>query len=1209
MAKSSCKTVLSKTAIPNKPVSSSISCGGFGIDFEHRVQAFFAILMLCEGELAFARSSTIQRMQLQVRTKGYHTDDVRLELIDKTTEGVSQVLIQIKSNIKVSEKNDDFVETILAAWKDYNNAQLFNRESDYLVLATGPLRDKDYADLEWVVVNAGYKESTAYVDEIEHSTGISTGKSEIFNTIYNIVTSYSDSATKQDVASFLSRFRLLQTDARFGKGLTESFVISLLKKSFPNCETYKIFSLIKDFISERNPFSSDITKDILEKQLDVKGAALSCNVVSSTKSVDRAIDSSKIRRDHLALLSLVGSWCENDTDSDIVSNVIGLDRRSFDDLKAALSQSEPPLLIIESGIARVSRRRSIWRASASKVTLDELRRFFAQVKVVLCKLDKSLDKEVEDRYMVSYDERGLGASKVLREGLASGAALCSSDISYCRQISSDYKIRFARVLMSGLFENSDWKLWATLDDLLPYLAEVSPDLYLKAVRNFVARKRNGLSVLYAQEKRGVMGRTYIYGLVNSLAVLAWIPEYMPSAMSIVGELASRDPDGQWQPRPIDIFQKVFHPLGPHTWVKSDRRVSVLGGLLKKLDKDIAWSVIRRLLPAEFYSYIKDAVAPVYLSKGRSVEVESGREDKVVWREFDKYCFMAVEIAERRKGQDLEHLVSSAIDRWNDPSFKRLVKCLECGVKKFAKEARYRIWLSLLEEVKHLRAKDGGGAKINWQHYRPVSYLKLVDIYKPKDIRLSGRRLFSWMVHCEMEKDVLKEKQQEAVRNVYNKFGLDGVVQFASHVDNSGEVGYALSSLGDCSLDAEVLPAYLCSTSGDVRNVVTRYVQGRLESQTWNWVDTLNITDWSKDRVVDFLLCLPFNQETWRKSEALLRDDVCKYWKAVTNPCAENSTDAVAAAEAFLSVGCCCKALDVLGYYMREGVGVPVELVVKVLQAFSMRAEDEPSSSTGYNIRDAIKVVQADKTLDVATKSEIEWLFIDCLGGRGYGAIRPATLEMQLASDPKLFVQALELVYRSEADVKAKRKQTPLSEATERRTASVWSLLYNWSVVPGMTSDGKFDSKRFKSWLKQAQSLAKASNRLKPMKIALSQVFIHAIDENAEFWLPREIADLMEKKGNETMLSHFRIALYNSRGVHHVDRTGAEDEALASRYDKMAESAECAGYFSLANEMRVLAASVRGDFKRMQEEDNALDAYFEAKRGERNEDLSLPISPI
>ena len=50
---------------------------------------------------------------------------------------------------------------------------------------------------------------------------------------------------------------------------------------------------------------------------------------------------------------------------------------------------------------------------------------------------------------------------------------------------------------------------------------------------------------------------------------------------------------------------------------------------------------------------------------------------------------------------------------------------------------------------------------------------------------------------------------------------------------------------------------------------------------------------------------------------------------------------------------------------------------------------------------------------------------------------------------------------------------------------------------------------------------------------------------------------------------------------------------------MAGEAEREGYFGLAKEMRTLADSIRADAARMQEEDKVLDAYFEAKREERD----------
>ena len=79
-------------------VASVESTGGAGYAFERQIQTLLAVLMLCEGELAFAPGRKIAKIQFQVRRKGYNLGDIRLELVD-AAGSVSQVLVQAKRTV------------------------------------------------------------------------------------------------------------------------------------------------------------------------------------------------------------------------------------------------------------------------------------------------------------------------------------------------------------------------------------------------------------------------------------------------------------------------------------------------------------------------------------------------------------------------------------------------------------------------------------------------------------------------------------------------------------------------------------------------------------------------------------------------------------------------------------------------------------------------------------------------------------------------------------------------------------------------------------------------------------------------------------------------------------------------------------------------------------------------------------------------------
>ena len=359
----------------------------------------------------------------------------------------------------------------------------------------------------------------------------------------------------------------------------------------------------------------------------------------------KAVSGAGLRMDHQALLSLVGTW--NDSlpkDRRIVCECLGVNEDALDDLVQSLAQSGPPLIVVEHGVVRVKRRREIWRGTAHAVTSVELMRFSDVVVRQLSQVDKVLDTDPDERFMVGRAAHGIDASNLLREGLAQGLALFAADDGYCKQAPLDSRLAMPITVVRKILTGRDWRIWATLDDLLPLLAEAAPEEYMANVRRFVRRRVGGMKILYGQERRGLFGRTYILGLLNSLALLAWFPDRLAESLMCLADLAKMDPDGQWHPRPIDLFQKALHPLAPHTWATAKKRVEVFSALLRRMDKRVAWDAVTSMLPDGFFSYMKESSGPLYRGEGKSTEVGKNLDEKEVAWQFEQYSSLAISLA-------------------------------------------------------------------------------------------------------------------------------------------------------------------------------------------------------------------------------------------------------------------------------------------------------------------------------------------------------------------------------------------------------------------------------------------------------------------------------------------------------------------------------------------------------------------------------------
>lgn len=1185
------------TADSGTRVASSISTGGGGYEFEHQVAALMATLMICDGELVFAPRKKIVSISFQNHAQGRNLDDIELCLVGPSGKQ-SRSLIQSKRTIKFVKSDSDFVETIQAAWSDYNSSS-FDKSGDCLVLATGPLRETDRGLLDYFSEKARACGVKKFADELRNKVGLSQHQIDFYNLLLEIMGSKTSNLNDEQVVAFLSRFYLFVPDSVYGTNLTVSFACSLLNNCFDVQNGLSIFRQIKSKVEETAPLAGILDKEELLGCLDLGGRSDSDAGPRTIRVGDLNLGAGHLTKAHVALLSLIGAWNESATnDRAVVCAALGVDDESLDLLVARLRDVTPSLIQVKGGVARVLQRRTLWRSLAGNVSKRALECFLDEIVRNLSQIDLALSAPPDERVMISADKHGFSASNLLREGFSKGLALLAADIDYCNQISCSERNSIPCRVLKRIFADHDWHIWATLDGDLQYLAEVEPSIYMSHVRSFFRRTKGGIKALFSQETRGIWCRSYIVGLVNSLGVLAWFPESMAEAMHLLAEMAQCDPDGQCHPRPIDILQDVLHPLAPHTWADAKMRVVVLKSILRNVGEETAWKIGEALLPNGQYSYIEGSLCPLYRTKGRSAQVGHRKDTEEVWREFDQYAEFIIEKCSKRS-EYLASMIKRALDHWGQGAFDALVKKLGNVRKKLNSKESGLVWSSVHEELEDKRFEEECGGGIDWNSPRLKAYCDLERQYMPSDARIVAKSLFSWRNHRDEEK--LLERRTNVIRNIYEDFGVDGFLDFAKEIDQQGLSGSLLAKFDGTRIDPMLLPRSLMYPPSETNYAVVGYVQERFAQGSWAWVDGLDMKGWDKKWIATLLTFLPFSRLTWACAGRLLGDDESLYWCAISHVYLESDDDLEEAVNGLLRFGRAYVALDLTGHRLVRKHPVDVRILRGILKNMVLgKVDDEPTSMTHYNLPEAIKAIQDCDDVPDSEKARIEWAFIDMVDWASDRGFRPEYLGRALAGDPEFFCEALSVVYLTGKETKENKTKKAKRFATkqdEHRVTNVWRLLDHWRHVPGSGPDGSFDGSLFKRWTRKVFSQARKLDRLIPAQIVLGQMLIHAPRDPDGFWMHRVIADFLCKRGNERMLENFRMAKFNSRGVHSVDPTGKADRKLAEDYDQLAISAETEGYIALGRKMRQLAATYRQEAEEIVEEHELLDDYFKTNKEE------------
>jgi len=254
-----------------KEQSNPYSTGSGGANFETNVQAAFALQMLIGGFSPFLPLWPITKIKLQGSYAGFKTDDFIVFTKDPRTSREARLLGQIKHNITITKNDKEFGEVIQAAWKDFNDPQIFSQGSDRFALISGPLRAIDTNNvrpiLEWARHSENESEFLLKVNTERFSNKIKKDKVEAFKTQL-IKANNGEEIAENQLWEFLKHFYILGYDLDYERGVTPTLVHSIIAQNSteePAALWAKLVQEIRFFNQDGGTLSLDtISEDIRE---------------------------------------------------------------------------------------------------------------------------------------------------------------------------------------------------------------------------------------------------------------------------------------------------------------------------------------------------------------------------------------------------------------------------------------------------------------------------------------------------------------------------------------------------------------------------------------------------------------------------------------------------------------------------------------------------------------------------------------------------------------------------------------------------------------------------------------------------------------------------------------------------------------------------------------------------------------------------------
>ena len=706
-----------------------------------------------------------------------------------------------------------------------------------------------------------------------------------------------------------------------------------------------------------------------------------------------------INKDILKICALFGTWDENnENEKKVISDVLGIGYNTWIKVLRKILNKKSNSISFKNGRWKIENKEELLEEYAENYFPEDITKFEKAALNILTTTDPKYDLAADKRYMNNIVGNKPKYSYEIKRAVA-------ETIAYVKSIESLFincpkEIHHIKwFVIRNVFENVDWKQLATLNTILPLLAEIDAKEYLSQLEGIINNKEDELIKLFYEKEEFVTQTRYINGLVWSLELLAWYPTHIMKAFDIFAKLAKYDE------RIMDSMCRILLPWNPQTLADIHLKKTTLETLLENYE-NFGWKLLMQLMPNK-RNYTVPTYKPIWNNKIKdNIKVTNGE----LYNQYREYVNLAINYS--RHNVDRIVQLIDIIDDLPKDLFNNIIKKIKTkDVRKLPENDRFYIW----NKLENIIQKHKNYSEADWA--LPEEAIKKLEEVseeiKPLDKKIYYKRLFthdylnslsSKESYNVREKRILEERK-EAIEDLLQE-GIQKVIDFADNTEDPRGAGVALAEI---KLNAKQEKNILQLLNDNNNAIAQGFIYRKYYNENDKWLNSIdfnNINDYGKALL---LVQLPINKTVLKKEKELLGAKENEYWEKANIYSIDKEVDYNYTLEKLLEYKKPVKAIELASRGIYEKKELSRELVAKALMN-ALGDQDSIKYYDVYNIKQLIKYLQ-DKKYSSQELFKIEWAYLPVLDN--YDEYRPITMEKMMSENPEVFMQIICLAYKAE----------------------------------------------------------------------------------------------------------------------------------------------------------------------------------------------------